>query len=961
MSDGAVGRLSFGPFELLCDQRVLLRDGEALPLGGRALDLLFFLVSHPGEVVTKRELIDHAWPNTVVEEGSLRVHVAAIRKVLGDGKFGNRYIANIQGRGYSFVGSVVGLDDRNGSISKESPALPARLSRMIGRELAVDTISAQLIARRFVSIVGAGGIGKTTVAVSIGRRLLEEFDDLVHFIDLGSLKDPLLVASATGLALGLPINERDPVPSLITALRHRRMLLVFDSCEHVIETASVLAEHIFNEALQVHILATSREALNVEGEQVHRLAPLECPSEGAQLTAEEALAFPAVQLFVERATANQARLAFGDADVPVVTEICRKLDGIPLAIELAAGRVSAYGIRKVATLLDQRFGLLWGGRRTALPRHRTLAATLDWSYNLLQELEQTILRRLSVFAGIFTLEAARSVIEGNDVDDAQIISAMVGLVTKSLVAADTSDAIAHFRLLDTTRAYASQKLVESGEADRIAFRHAVYYRELLDRIGTKAPGSGAKLDRTGGVTEVWMETQDRVIDEVRAALDWAYSDRGDLTLAVDLTAAAAPVWIHHLLIDECRERVEQAIALFGEEVCRDARRDLRLFSALAVAHLESTGDASKIDEAWSRAAELAEELNDSEYRIRSLWGLWLGRHFKGDYQGALQIANRFATLPDGAVEAADRFVGERILGVTLHILGDQTRARVHIENMLWGYVAPPGQVHIQRYHFDQNVAARTFYAQVLWLLGFPDQAMAVGNRALDDAVTLNHDFSLIYTLIFGVCPLTLERGDFGVTEELISRLLQRAETFRPMRVWGQCYAGALAIRRADTASGLSLLRNGLKGFAKSNFQNRYVFLLSHLAMGAFNAGDHHGALVTIDEALDQSKRNNDRWYVAELMRIKGELVLREDEPEAAISAEALFSSSLDWSRKQNALSWELRTATSFARLMKQQGRGTEAKALLEPIYLRFTEGFATKDLVEARSLLTSLGAPLAAQ
>jgi hypothetical protein len=299
--------------------------------------------------------------------------------------------------------------------------------------------------------------------------------------------------------------------------------------------------------------------------------------------------------------------------------------------------------------------------------------------------------------------------------------------------------------------------------------------------------------------------------------------------------------------------------------------------------------------------------------------------------------------------------------VTLHILGDQTRARMHIENMLRGYVAPPGQIHIQRYHFDQNVAAGTFYAQVLWILGFPDQAMAVGNRALDDAMTLNHDFSVLYALAFGVCPLTLERGDFGVTEELISRTFHLSETFRPMRVWGQCYAGVLGIRRSDAASGLSLLRDGLKGFVKSNFQSRYVFFLGNLAMGAFNVGDHRGALATIDEALDQSETNNDRWYVAELMRIKGELVLRENEPEAAISAEALFSSSLDWSRKQNALSWELRTATSFARLMKQQARGTEAKALLEPIYLRFTEGFATKDLVEASSLLKSLGATLATQ
>jgi predicted ATPase/DNA-binding winged helix-turn-helix (wHTH) protein len=958
--------ISFGPFELSSGERILRRDGLVLPLGGRALDILIYLVGRPGEVVTKEELIDHAWPNVVVEEGSLRVHIAAIRKALGDGQFGTRYITNIKGRGYCFVSPVSRLSAASrpvddGSTSKKRPAFPPRLSRMIGREVAVDTILTQLMTGRFVTIVGAGGIGKTTVAVSIGRRLLEEFGDLVHLIDLGSLKDPLLVASATGVALGLPINERDPVPSLIAALRHRRMLLVFDSCEHVIETASVLAERIFNEAPQVHILATSRELLNVEGEQVHRLAPLEYPSEGAHPSAEEALTFPAVRLFVERATANQARFAFSDTDAPVVAEICRKLDGIALAIELAAGRVSAYGVRGLATLLDQRLGLLWGGRRTALPRHRTLATTLDWSYDLLQELERTILRRLSVFAGSFTLEAACSVAAGDDLDDTLVLSAMEGLVKKSLVAADTSDAITHFRLLDTTRAYASQKLVESSEADRIAHRHAVYYRVLLNRIGTETLGSGAKLDRTGGVTEAWIGTQDRVIDEVRAALDWAYSDRGDLTLAVDLTAAATPLWIQHLLIDECRERIEQAITLITEEaVRRDARRELRLFSALAIAYMESTADASKIDGAWSRVADLAEELDDGEYRLRGLWGLWIGRYFEGDYQGALQIATRFATLPDGAVEAADRLVGERILAVTLHILGDQTRARLHIENMLRGYIAPPGETHILRYHFDQSVAARAFYAQILWLLGFPDQAMAVGNRALDDAMKLGHDFSLLYALVYGVCPVALERGDFAATEGQVLRMFQRSETFRPMRVWGQCYAGVLGIRRVDTASGLSLLRDGLKGFAKSNFQNRYVFFLGDLALGLSNAGDHRGALATIDEALDQSERNHDRWYVAELMRIKGELVLRQNQPEAAASAGALFNSSLDWSRKQNALSWELRTAISFARLMEQQGRGNEARALLEPIYFRFTEGFATKDLVDARSLLTSLGVTFAA-
>jgi predicted ATPase len=776
----------------------------------------------------------------------------------------------------------------------------------------------------------------------VARGLFPTFQGDVRFVELASLSHPDLVPTAMAGILDLKLGGYEIcAESVARAIGAQRLLLVLDNCEHVIDAAARLAETIVRICPRTTILATSREILNIEGEHVYLVPALDVPRQDEETG--NILAHSAVQLFIATTRALHSDFSPNRENLPAIAGICRRLDGIPLAIDLAATRVATLGLQQVAAGLDDRLGMLIGGHRTALPRHQTLRATLDWSYQLLPEPERLVMQRLSVFVGDFTAEAASLITAGGGIAASEVVNSLANLVTKSLVMVEVGSGTTHYRLHETTRAYALEKLAETGERDQVARRHANYYRDLFDR---------AEIEVETLCAPAWLVRYGRQIGQVRAALDWAYSDRGDLTLAVDLTAAAAPVWIHHLLIDECRERIEQAIALFDEKVCRDARRDLQLFSSLAIAHVQSTGDASKIEAASSRADKFAEELNDSEYRIRSLWGLWLGSYFKGDYQGALQIATRFATLPDGAVEAADRFVGERILGVTLHVLGDQARARLHIENMLRGYVAPPGQIHILRYHFDQNVAALTFYAQVLWLQGFPDQAMAVGNRALEDAMTLGQDASLLYALVFGVCPLTLERGDFGVTEGLISRML--SEAFRPMRVWGQCYAGVLGIRRDDTASGQSLLRDGLKGFSKPSFQSRYVFFLGNLAMGAFNAGDHRGALVTIDEALDQSERNDDRWYVAELLRIKGELILREGAPQAAMAAERYFLESLDWARRQGALSWELRTSTSLARLRNDQGRTAEARSLLQSVYDRFREGFETADLKTAKALLKSL-------
>ncbi len=414
--------ISFGPFRLFAARRSIERAGAPVHVGGRALEILIALVEQAGKVVSKQDLMARVWPSATVDEGSLRVHVAALRKMLGDGEAGARYVTTLTGQGYCFVAPVTrsrspGPSVVQGAAPDHPGNLPARLSRMVGRDEIVREISEQLKTERFVTVAGPGGIGKTTVAVSVGNELLAEFAGAVHFFDLGPLNDALLVPSSAASTLGLLVQSSDPTPGLIAFLRDKRMLLILDSCEHVIDAAAALAERIFEQAPRVHILVTSRESLRVEGEHVHRLPALASPPDVAGLTAAQALCFPAVQLFVERAFAGGGSFELSDNDAPIVGEICRRLDGIALAIELAAGRANACSVQETMALLNDRFKLLWQGRRTALPRHQTLSAALDWSYDLLSEVERRVLNRLSVFAGLFALEAARSVVAKDDVDD----------------------------------------------------------------------------------------------------------------------------------------------------------------------------------------------------------------------------------------------------------------------------------------------------------------------------------------------------------------------------------------------------------------------------------------------------------------------------------------------------------------------------------------------------------------
>jgi predicted ATPase/DNA-binding winged helix-turn-helix (wHTH) protein len=560
MSGAVVHRkLRFGPFELSIGERVLRRDGQVLPLGDRALDILIYLAERPGEVIAKRELIDHVWSDVTVEEGSLRVHVAAIRKALGDGQFGNRYIANIKGRGYSFVGTVVsvagGAGSRNAQFRHQG-MLPARAITMIGRETVVSEVSGRLRNERFVTLLGPGGIGKTTIALAVGRAVAAEFGGKVHFVDLESLTDSRHVTAAVATSLGLALKSKEPGLELVDLVRSRKLLIILDSCEHVIEAVALLAEQLYQETEQVYLLTTSRELLKVGGERCCRIRALESPPDGSAQTAKAVLQYPAVQLFVQRVSARDGTFVLTDQEAPFVAEICRKLDGLPLAIELAAGQVAALGVKGTVARLLSRLELLELSHRTTVRRHRTLRATLDWSYGLLSDMERIVFRRIALFVGHFTLEAAQGVAGDPGSDTSDIVDAIAGLFEKSLLEILLDQGQPQYRFLHTTRVYALGKLEENAEVDLISLRHAQYVAEQLESERTTILAL-PKAER--------FTIYSGQLSNVRAALEWSFGPHGDDEVATRLAAASMPLFMELSLLIEYQGWVERAVARPGDQ------------------------------------------------------------------------------------------------------------------------------------------------------------------------------------------------------------------------------------------------------------------------------------------------------------------------------------------------------------------------------------------------------------
>ena len=715
--------------------------------------------------------MERVWPNRIVEENSLHFQISALRNALGADR---DLIRSISGRGYQFTGEIRTVAARPQAQAvaatavsvSAAPRPPTNLAEpvteLIGREVELEEVLGLTAAHRLVTLTGAGGIGKTRLGLEVAWHLLSKFADGVWVIELAPLSDPDLVPAVVATALGLDLADNVVSPERVAnALAAKQLLLVLDNCEHLVGAAASMAEAVLRDNPSARVMATSREPLRAEGECLYRVPPLAVPTEDSQ-DAEELLRYGAVRLFVARARAAEPQFSPDGRVAAAIAAICRHLDGIPLAIELAAARTNALGVEELAARLDDCLHLLTGGRRTALPRHQTVRATLDWSYQLLPEPERVVLRRLAIFAGGFTLQAASTIAATDEIAGSDIVDCAANLVAKSLVAADLGGATGWYRLLETTRAYALEKLTQSGEFEQVARRHAEYCRDLFER---------AEVELETRPASEWLAAYGRRIDNLRAALDWAFSPTGDVAVGVALTIAAVPLWVQLSLVQECRARVERALASLVPEAGRSARQEMKLYAALGASLLFSKGPMPETEAVWAKALEIAESLGDTEYQLRALYGLWVCRLNRGECRVALTLAQRFYSLAQDRGDPADLPIGDRMIGISLHYWGDQTNARRHIERMLSSYVAPVQRSPLIRFQFDQRVVARGALARILWLQGFPDQARRTAQSTVDDARALDHAVSLCLALCEAACPVALFTGDLAAAESYVAMLL----------------------------------------------------------------------------------------------------------------------------------------------------------------------------------------------
>jgi len=965
-AEGSRSVHAFGECEIDLARRELRILGSAVPIGGRAFEIIEVLVEAAGQLVTKDELMNRVWSGAIVNDNALQVHISALRRALGPR---GSLLKTESGRGYRLLGTWT-VRERTAQPPVASPAAPAPappmpttggtssttnfpvvIAPLVGREAAAQRLKALVSAYRVVTLTGPGGIGKTALALQVAREILTEFADGGWFVELASLADAGLVPFAMASALGLKLVE-DTVSSeaVARAIDRRQLLLILDNCEHVVDAAAELVETIIRLCPRVTILATSREILRVEGEFVYRVAPLDVPADAAPRDLAD---HSAVELFIARAMALDASFS-ADADrLQLIVAICRHLDGIPLAIEFAAARAATLGLEQVASGLRDRFALLTSGRRTALPRQRTLRAALDWSYDLLPDDERLLLRHLAIFPLGFALDAAVAVARQGGLDGPAVIDGIANLVAKSLVALDAPDSTSRWRLLETTRAYALEKLAAHGEAEDAARCHAIYFRDLFVAVAA---------DLSSRLPTEDLARHGREIDNVRAALDWSLSSSEDAEIGIELTAAFAPVWMSLSLVGECRERCERALSRLDPDQQSpgqqsNTRLRVQLQIGLGITLVNTLGPSEQAQAVLSEALDTATAMGDLPTQARILSVLSSIYVFRGDFGLGAMASERLREIAEQIGNRSIAAFAERRMGFNLLTLGRLAEAQRSLENVV--QFEPQGDELVSWRQSGDRAMARSMLSRALWLQGFADRGHSEAQTALDEIEATGHHITICRVLYYGICRITPMTGDFATAEKSIARLIELTTSLNAP-FWmtaARFLQGKLLVERREFATGLAVLREAFDACSQTGWRLSYPEFTGSLAAALAGLGRLDEASGAIDDAIVSAGGPDDGqlWYVPELLRIKAELLLQQASDQSVAAAKDCLDQGTALAREQGALFWELRIALSLARLHAAQGQRGEASRVLEPVYARFTEGFEIADLRAARALLDELG------
>ncbi len=881
----------FGRYRIFPRLRILTREGDKVEIGPRAIDILWILVRANGELVTKDYLLETVWCGAVVEENNLQAQMSAIRRALGSDR---DMIRTEFGLGYRLV------TKQNNDVAAErvldksaTRALPIPLTSLLGRDIELRELNGLFDRSRLLTIVGSGGVGKTRAALELAQRFSDRDGHDVRLAEMAKISDAQLVEPSLANALLVPSLDTHHLRQAAGDRQANPITLIVDNCEHLSDAIAEAIEALLTRAPRIKILTTSQEPLGINGEQVYRLGPLATPPQNVT-DIKTAMQFPAFELLVERASANAPALQI---DVEVTTAICHRLDGLPLALELAAARVPTLGLSGVLAALNDRFNLLTAGRKTALAKHRTLRATVDWSYHLLDTDEQLMLRRISVFSSPFEVGAVRAVATPENCDPWHAIDVLGRLVSKSLLLLDLSQTKPQYRFLESIRFYGLEKLADDADIDRIMKRYATYILKATRH---------ANEDWKTLSTDEWRSTHAGIIDDIRGALDWSFSANGDVQVGTSILAWATPYWVQLSLHAECRSRISQVLETFAESL--SPSEEMSLQAALGTALSWAVGPVSDADGAWQRALYLAQINAAFEIELQARYGLWLVCLRSGRFQESLAHAREMLRCSLNAGDAESAAVAERIEGVSQHFLGNHDLALVLLERSLhWFEVNLPPQRF--RFGLDQSVAGKSFLARTLWVLGRVDEAKDIAARAVTEAMKLDHANSLCCALAEGECTVHGFEGDFEVVQRAAASLRYAARQ-HGLGFWDTY--GALfdiwATMESGNAVPLSELSCLVDSVIKSGFHPQYSNLFIDILLAAQRNAWDKTPLLPILSSLSEATDTGSCWVDVEFRRAAVHLA----ELPSATSAD--LWNELENACAQNALSWALKVCIDIVSL-----------------------------------------------